>query len=53
MDRAGGVTCLGPDRQLNMLTRVLKLNPDQQKGVKAILEQQATEMKALRDKGPG
>ena len=39
-----------PDRELNMLTRMLTLTPDQQKGVKAVLEQQATQMKALRNK---
>ena len=48
----GGMHRGGPDRQLNMLTRVLNLTPDQQKGVKTILDQQATEMKALRDKAP-
>ena len=48
----GGMHRGGPDRQLNMLTHVLNLTPDQQKGVKAILDQQATEMKALRDKAP-
>jgi protein CpxP len=40
----------GPDRELKMLTRVLTLTPDQQTGVKAVLEQQATQMKALRAK---
>lgn len=38
----------GPDRELKMLTRVLTLTPDQQTGVKTILDQQASEMRALR-----
>jgi Spy/CpxP family protein refolding chaperone len=45
-DRMGG-----PDRELKNLTRVLTLTPEQQTGVKAVLEQQATQMRALR--GPG
>jgi len=40
----------GPDRELKMLTKLLTLTADQQTGVKALLEQQATEMKALRAK---
>ena len=43
MDHRGG-----PDRELKMLTKVLSLNADQQKGVKAVLDQQAEQMKALR-----
>ena len=39
-----------PERELNMLTRLLTLTPDQQTGVKAILQQQADQMKALRQK---
>jgi protein CpxP len=39
-----------PERELATLTHVLTLNPEQQTGVKAVLEQQATQMKALRDK---
>jgi hypothetical protein len=31
---------------------MLNLTPDQQKGVRTVLEQQATEMKALREKAP-
>jgi protein CpxP len=41
-----------PERQLGMLTRMLNLTADQQKGVRTVLEQQATEMKALREKAP-
>jgi len=33
-----------------MLTRILTLTPDQQTGVKAVLEQQNEQMKALRNK---
>ena len=40
----------GPERQLKMLTHLLNLTTDQQKGVKSVLEEQATEMKALRSK---
>lgn len=40
----------GPDRELRMLTRQLSLTADQQTGVKALLEQQATQIKALHDK---
>jgi len=39
-----------PERQLKMLTKLLTLTADQQTGVKAVLEQSATEMKALRAK---
>jgi hypothetical protein len=38
----------GPERELQRLTERLTLTPDQQTGVKAILEQQTTQMKALR-----
>jgi Spy/CpxP family protein refolding chaperone len=38
----------GPQRELKMLTRLLSLTTDQQTGVKSILEQQATELRALR-----
>jgi Spy/CpxP family protein refolding chaperone len=41
-----------PERQLVMLTRMLNLTADQQKGVRTVLEQQATEMKALQEKAP-
>ena len=41
-----------PERQLHMLTRLLTLTADQQKGVKTVLDQQAAEMKALREKAP-
>ncbi len=41
-----------PQRQLGALTRLLNLTADQQKGVLPVLEQQATEMKALREKAP-
>jgi periplasmic protein CpxP/Spy len=40
------------ERELNMLTRLLALTPDQQTGVKALLEQQVQQMRALRDKTP-
>jgi len=40
----------GPEEQLKNLTRVLTLTEDQQKGVRAVLEQQATQMRALRAK---
>lgn len=39
-----------PDRELHMLTKRLSLTADQQTGVKAVLEQQANEMKALHAK---
>jgi hypothetical protein len=39
-----------PERELATLTRVLTLTADQQTGVKAVLNQQATQMKALREK---
>jgi len=39
-----------PERELKMLTERLSLTADQQTGVKAILEQQTTQMKALRAK---
>ena len=44
--RRGG----GPERELQNLTRVLSLTPEQQTGVKALLEQQSTQMRALREK---
>jgi len=40
----------GPERELANLTRVLTLTPDQQTGVKAILDQEGEQMKALRSK---
>jgi Spy/CpxP family protein refolding chaperone len=40
----------GPERQLKMLTHLLDLTTDQQTGVKALLEQESTQMKALRAK---
>lgn len=40
----------GPEQQLRNLTRLLTLTEDQQKGVRAVLEQQATQMRALRGK---
>ncbi len=40
----------GPERELHMLTRLLTLTPDQQTGVKAVLEQQNEQLKALRNK---
>jgi len=39
-----------PERELQTLTRLLTLTPDQQTGVKAVLEQQSEQMKALRNK---
>jgi protein CpxP len=42
----------GPERQLAMLTKMLTLTPEQQTGVKALLEQQSTQMMALRTKTP-
>jgi Spy/CpxP family protein refolding chaperone len=44
--RRGG----GQERELQNLTRVLSLTPDQQTGVKGLLEQQSTQMRALREK---
>jgi transcriptional regulator with GAF, ATPase, and Fis domain len=38
----------GPERELEMLTHRLSLTPEQQTGVKAVLEQQRSQMKALR-----
>jgi len=46
--RGGG----GPERELAMLTHMLTLTPEQQSGVKALLEQQATQAMALRTKTP-
>jgi len=40
----------GPDRELNQLARVLNLTPDQQKGVRSVLEQQGEQMRAMRQK---
>ena len=40
----------GPEREVNMLTRVLNLTPDQQKGVRAVLQQQGEQMRAIRSK---
>jgi len=40
----------GPERELHMLTQLLTLTPDQQTGVKAVLEQQNEQLKALRNK---
>jgi len=39
-----------PERELQTLTRLLTLTADQQTGVKAVLEQQSEQMKALRNK---
>jgi protein CpxP len=47
--RGGG----GPERELQRLTEKLTLTPEQQTGVKAVLDQQATQMKALRTNGAG
>ena len=44
--RRGG----GPERELERLTHMLTLTADQQTGVKALLEQQSVQMKALRAK---
>ena len=44
--RRGG----GPERELNNLTRLLTLTPDQQTGVKALLEQQTSQARALHAK---
>jgi len=41
-----------PEEQLSRLTRLLNLTADQQKGVRMVLEQQAAEIKALREKAP-
>jgi protein CpxP len=43
----------GPDRELHRLTERLTLTPEQQTGVKAVLDQQATQMKALRTNAQG
>ena len=40
----------GPDRELGMLTHMLNLTPDQQKGVKTVLDQQMVQMQAMRSK---
>ena len=40
----------GPERELAMLTHQLNLTPEQQTGVKAVLEQQRSQMMALRGK---
>jgi Spy/CpxP family protein refolding chaperone len=40
----------GPERELEMLTRRLSLTPEQQTSVKAVLEQQRSQMIALRAK---
>ena len=40
----------GAEQQLKTLTKLLTLTADQQKGVRAVLEQQATQMRALRAK---
>lgn len=37
-----------PERELKMLTRLLTLTTDQQTGVKTVLEQQRSQMQALR-----
>jgi periplasmic protein CpxP/Spy len=42
--RRGG----GPDQELNFLTRLLTLTTDQQTGVKALLDQQSSQIRALR-----
>lgn len=43
----------GPEQQLKRLTQLLTLTADQQSGVKAVLDQQAAQMRALRQKSPG
>jgi Spy/CpxP family protein refolding chaperone len=40
----------GPDRELGMLTHMLNLTADQQKGVKTVLDQQMVQMQAMRTK---
>lgn len=40
----------GPEREVENLTHLLTLTPDQQKGVRDILEQQSQQMRALRNK---
>jgi hypothetical protein len=40
----------GPEREVAHLTQILNLSPDQQKGVRAVLEQQSEQMRALRNK---
>jgi len=42
----------GPEQQLARLTKLLSLTPEQQTGVKTLLEQQTTQMMALRTKTP-
>jgi protein CpxP len=44
--RRGG----GPERELERLTHTLTLTADQQTGVKALLEQQFTQLRAMRSK---
>jgi len=43
----------GPERELQALTQVLTLTPEQQTGVKAILQERASQMRALRAKSQG
>jgi periplasmic protein CpxP/Spy len=43
----------GPERQLEQLTRVLALTPDQQTQVKALLTQQQQKMQELRKSSEG
>jgi protein CpxP len=43
----------GPEQQLKRLTQLLTLTADQQSGVKAVLDQQAAQMRALRQKSQG
>jgi hypothetical protein len=38
----------GPNRELNFLTRLLTLTTDQQTGVKTLLDQQSSQIQALR-----
>jgi Spy/CpxP family protein refolding chaperone len=43
----------GSERQLEMLTRMLSLTPEQQTGLKALLDQQTTQIRALRSNPQG
>lgn len=43
----------GPERELKNLTRILSLTAEQQASIKPLLEQQTTEMRAVRAKADG
>jgi Spy/CpxP family protein refolding chaperone len=43
---------MDPERQLHMLTHLLSLSPEQQTGVKALLIEQDSQIRALRSQQP-